>query len=77
MKHQVSSYQDDSKKVVCHRQLVQLLLGILQPATPSALALPGLVDLSMDKNNSAIVSANQPATPTDPSLPGVLPASSG
>ncbi|PHT53363.1 hypothetical protein CQW23_07825 [Capsicum baccatum] len=43
--------------------------------TPSALALPGLVDLGMDKNNSA--SANQPATPTDPPLPDILPASSG
>ncbi|PHT87491.1 hypothetical protein T459_09597 [Capsicum annuum] len=64
-------------KVVRHRQLVQLMLEILQPATPSALALPGLVNLGMDKNNSAIVSANQPATPTDPSLPDVLPASSG
>ncbi|KAF3637129.1 hypothetical protein FXO38_23851 [Capsicum annuum] len=73
----VDAREAENIKVVRHRQLVQLMLEILQPATPSALALPGLVNLGMDKNNSAIVSANQPATPTDPSLPDVLPASSG
>ncbi|PHT52268.1 Beta-adaptin-like protein B [Capsicum baccatum] len=48
-----------------------------QPATPAALALPDLLDLGMDNNNSAIVSADQLTTPANPPLPVVLPASSG
>ncbi|PHT73314.1 hypothetical protein T459_24099 [Capsicum annuum] len=48
-----------------------------QPAAPVALALPNLLDLGMDNNNSAIVSADQLATLADPPLPIVLPASSG
>ncbi|PHU14177.1 hypothetical protein BC332_15382 [Capsicum chinense] len=48
-----------------------------QPAAPTALALPDLLDLGMDNNNSTIVSADQHTTPVDPPLPIVLPASSG
>ncbi|KAF3631229.1 hypothetical protein FXO38_17959 [Capsicum annuum] len=48
-----------------------------QPAAPAALALPDLLDLGMDNNNSAIVSVDQPATPANPPLLVVLPASSG
>ncbi|PHT51639.1 Beta-adaptin-like protein B [Capsicum baccatum] len=48
-----------------------------QPAAPAALALPDLLDLGMDNNNSAIVSVDRPATPANPPLIVVLPASSG
>ncbi|KAM3320919.1 beta-adaptin-like protein B [Capsicum chacoense] len=48
-----------------------------KPAASAALALPDLLDLGMDNNNSAIVSVDQLATPADPPLPVVLPASSG
>ncbi|PHU07681.1 hypothetical protein BC332_24170 [Capsicum chinense] len=39
-----------------------------QPAAPAALALPDLLDLRMDNNNSAIMSVDQPATPANPPL---------